>query len=67
MSSNDTLGILFRKEVEEAKDKEKKCAGRTTEYRDKSTNPYVAAGLGYIDKVIFLHETQPLICKNLFY
>ena len=35
------------------------------EYREKFANPYVAAGLGYIDKVIFPRETRPLICSGL--
>ena len=60
-----TCIIVFRKEIEEAKDKEKKRAELVQEYRDKFANPYVAAGLGYIDKVIFPHETRPLICKGL--
>ena len=33
--------------------------------RKNFTNPYVAAGLGYIDKVIFPRETRPLICSGL--
>ncbi len=65
MGPDGAINIIFRKEIEAAKDKEKKRAELTKEYRDKFANPYVAAGLGYIDKVIFPHETRPLICKGL--
>lgn len=38
----------------------KKRAELVKDYRDKFANPYIAAGLGYIDKVIFPRET----CKK---
>ncbi|NWF96320.1 MAG: methylmalonyl-CoA carboxyltransferase [Candidatus Thorarchaeota archaeon] len=65
MGPDGAINIIFRKEIDEAKDKEKKRAELVEEYRRRFANPYVAAGLGYIDKVIFPHETRPLICKGL--
>jgi propionyl-CoA carboxylase beta chain len=65
MGPDGAINIIFRKEIAEAKDKEKKRAELVKEYREKFANPYVAAGLGYIDKVIFPRETRPLICKGL--
>jgi propionyl-CoA carboxylase beta chain len=65
MGPDGAINIIFRKEIDEAKDKEKKRKELTDEYRRKFANPYFAAGLGYIDKVIFPHETRPLICKGL--
>ncbi len=65
MGPDGAINIIFRKEIAAAKDKEKKRAELVKEYREKFANPYVAAGLGYIDKVIFPHETRPLICKGL--
>ncbi|MFW9956363.1 MAG: carboxyl transferase domain-containing protein, partial [Candidatus Thorarchaeota archaeon] len=65
MGPDGAINIIFRKEIEAAKDKKKKRAELVKEYRDKFANPYVAAGLGYIDKVIFPRETRPLICKGL--
>ncbi|NHI82693.1 MAG: methylmalonyl-CoA carboxyltransferase [Candidatus Thorarchaeota archaeon] len=65
MGPDGAINIIFRKEIEKAKDKEKKRAELVKEYRRKFANPYVAAGLGYIDKVIFPHETRPLVCKGL--
>ncbi|MFX1579271.1 MAG: carboxyl transferase domain-containing protein, partial [Promethearchaeota archaeon] len=32
---------------------------------EKFANPYIAAGLGYIDKVIYPRETRQLICDGL--
>jgi acetyl-CoA carboxylase carboxyltransferase component len=65
MGPDGAIKIIFRKEIADAKNTEKKRAELVREYRDKFANPYIAAGLGYIDKVIFPHETRPLICKGL--
>jgi len=65
MGPDGAINIIFRKEIAKAKDKEKKRAQLVKEYRDKFANPYVAAGLGYVDKVIFPRETRSLICKGL--
>lgn len=65
MGPDGAINIIFRKEIGRAKDKEKKRAQLVKEYRDKFANPYVAAGLGYVDKVIFPRETRLLICKGL--
>ena len=65
MGPEGAINIIFRKEIAAAKDKKKKRAKLVKEYREKFANPYVAAGLGYIDKVIFPRETRPLICSGL--
>lgn len=65
MGPDGAINIIFRKEIAVAKDKEKKRAELVKDYRDKFANPYIAAGLGYIDKVIFPRETRVLICKGL--
>ena len=65
MGPDGAINIIFRKEIAAAKDKEKKRAELVKDYRDKFANPYIAAGLGYIDKVIFPRETRGLICKGL--
>jgi acetyl-CoA carboxylase carboxyltransferase component len=65
MGPDGAINIIFRKEIKRAKDKAKKRAQLVKEYRDKFANPYVAAGLGYVDKVIFPRETRSLICKGL--
>ncbi len=65
MGPNGAINIIFRKEIAKAKDKDAKRKELVEMYREKFANPYVAANLGYIDKVIFPHETRPLICKAL--
>jgi len=65
MGPDGAINIIFRKEIAAAKDKEKKRAELVKDYRDKFANPYIAAGLGYIDKVIFPRETRSLICRSL--
>ncbi len=65
MGPDGAINIIFRKEIAEAKDKKARHAELVKEYREKFANPYIAAGLGYIDKVIFPRETRPLICKGL--
>ena len=65
MGPDGAINIIFRKEIAKAKDADKKRAQLVKEYREQFANPYIAAGLGYIDKVIFPRETRPLICKGL--
>jgi hypothetical protein len=65
MGPDGAINIIFCKEIADAKNKEKKRAELVKEHRDKFANPYVAAGLGYIDQVIFSRETRPLICRGL--
>jgi acetyl-CoA carboxylase carboxyltransferase component len=65
MGPDGAINIIFRGDIEKAKSKEKKRENLVKEYRERFANPYIAAGLGYIDKVIFPHETRSLICKGL--
>ncbi|MHA1960726.1 MAG: acyl-CoA carboxylase subunit beta [Candidatus Thorarchaeota archaeon] len=65
MGPDGAINIIFRKEIKAAKNKKKKRAELVKEYRERFANPYIAAGLGYVDKVIFPRETRSLICKGL--
>ena len=40
-------------------------AAREAEYKDRFANPFVAAGLGYIDDVIMPHGTRRRLVKAL--
>ena len=62
---SDKDRLFFIDCLRKAKDKDKKRAELVAEYREQFANPYIAAGLGYIDKVIYPHETRQLICKGL--
>jgi propionyl-CoA carboxylase beta chain len=52
MGPEGAVNIIFRKELEKAKDPDKKRAELVKEYREKFANPYIAASRGYIDDVI---------------
>ncbi|MBY8998811.1 MAG: methylmalonyl-CoA carboxyltransferase [Candidatus Thorarchaeota archaeon] len=65
MGSDGAINIIFRKEIAAAKNKEKKRAELAKDYKEQFANPYIAAGLGYIDKVIYPRETRKLICNGL--
>jgi len=65
MGPDGAINIIFRKEIAAAKDKEKKRTELAKEYKEQFANPYIAAGLGYIDKVIYPRETRKLICNGL--
>ena len=65
MGPEAAVNILYRKELEEAKDREALWRKFVEEYREKFANPYTAASLGYIDEVIEPKETRPRIIQAL--
>ncbi len=64
MGSGGANNIIRRKDIA-ADNEKKKRAELAKDYKDQFANPYIAAGLGYIDKVIYPRETRGLICKGL--
>lgn len=52
MGPEGAANIIFRKEIKEADDPIATRNNRIEEYRDKFSNPYVAASRGYVDDVI---------------
>jgi len=58
MGSEGAVNIIFRKEIGESSDPEKKHQELTEEYKDKFASPYIAAEMGYIDRVIFPRDTR---------
>ena len=52
MGPDGAVNILFRKEIDQAKNPEEKRKELQDNYREKFANPYRAAELGYIDEVI---------------
>jgi acetyl-CoA carboxylase carboxyltransferase component len=65
MGPEGAVNIIFRKELEKAKDRVKKKAELVAEYREKFASPYVAAERGYIDDVIEPKETRPRLINAL--
>lgn len=65
MGPEGAVSIIFRKELEQAKNPVKRKAELVAEYREKFANPYVAAERGYIDDVIEPRETRPRLINAL--
>jgi propionyl-CoA carboxylase beta chain len=58
MGAKGAAEIIFKKEISEAADPEKKLQEKVDEYTAKFANPYRAAHRGYIDEVIFPDQTR---------
>jgi propionyl-CoA carboxylase beta chain len=58
MGADGAVPIIFKKEIEGADDPEGKRDELVSEYREKFSNPYRAAELGYVDEVIKPEETR---------
>jgi len=65
MGPEGAVSIIFRKELENAKDPVKRKEELVAEYREKFANPYIAAQRGYIDDVIEPRETRPRLINAL--
>jgi len=65
MGPDGAVNIIFRKELEKAKDPVKRKAELVAEYREKFANPYIAAERGYLDDVIEPKETRPRLINAL--
>ena len=65
MGPEGAVNIIFRKELAEAEDVEKRRAELVAEYREKFANPYIAASRGFIDDVIEPRETRPRLVNAL--
>lgn len=65
MGPDGAVNIIFRKELEKAKDPVKRKAELVAEYHEKFANPYVAAQRGFIDDVIEPKETRPRLINAL--
>ena len=65
MGPEGAVNIIFRKELADAKDTEKRRAELVAEYREKFANPYIAAARGYVDDIIEPRFTRPRIINGL--
>jgi propionyl-CoA carboxylase beta chain len=65
MGPKGAVEIIFRKQIEQADDKEKAVEEQVEEYRSKFANPYIAAERGYIDDIIEPEETRPRLIRAL--
>src|SRR5687768_3395246 len=65
MGPKGAVEIIYRDEIERAKDPEKRRKELVASYVERFANPYVAAAHGYLDDVIEPHETRPRLCAAL--
>lgn len=61
MGPEGAVQIIFRKELEAAKEPKSREAELVREYRATFANPYIAARMGYLDEVIEPQETRPRV------
>jgi propionyl-CoA carboxylase beta chain len=65
MGPEGAVNIIFKDEIEKAKDPKAERERRIAEYREKFANPYVAAEKGFIDAVIEPAETRRRLIRGL--
>ena len=65
MGSDGAVNIIFRKEIEAAKDANAERTKLTEDYRETFANPYKAAELGFIDEVILPAQTRVKVIQAL--
>jgi len=65
MGPEGAVNIIFRKELERAADPVSRKAEMIEEYKEKFSNPFIAAERGYVDDVIEPEETRPRLIAAL--
>ena len=65
MGPDGAVNIIFRKELAAAEDPVARKTELVADYREKFSNPYVAASRGYIDAVIEPRDTRPRLINAL--
>jgi len=63
MGPKGAVEIIFRKEIQEAEDKQKKEEELIEHYKREFAHPYRAAARGFLDDVIYPHETRKKLIK----
>ena len=65
MGPEGAVNILYKRELDTAKDPDALRAERVRDFRDKFANPFVAAGRGFLDEVIAPRTTRPRLIAAL--
>ena len=65
MGAEGAVGILYRRELNDADDKDSARNARILELEEKFANPYVAAERGFVDEVIEPAQTRPKLIRAL--
>ena len=65
MGPEGAVNILYKREMDAAKDPAALRQEKTREYREKFANPYIAAERGYVDEVIEPRDTRRRLSQAL--
>jgi propionyl-CoA carboxylase beta chain len=65
MGAEGAVNVLYKRELESAKDVAAARATKVAEYRAKFANPYVAAARGFVDEVIQPRQTRQKLITAL--
>ena len=65
MGPEGAANIIFRREIETARDPEAMRQKKIKEYEEKFANPYVAAAQGFVDVILEPHKTREILIKAL--
>jgi propionyl-CoA carboxylase beta chain len=65
MGAEGAVNIIYRRELDSARDAEKFRKERVEEFRDKFANPYVAAARGFVDEIIEPRSTRRKLISSL--
>ena len=65
MGADGAVNIIYREEISRSDNPQQTRERLISEYREKFTNPYIAASRGYVDDVIDPADTRPKVIKAL--
>lgn len=65
MGADGAVSIIFREDIKQAKDPQKKHLELSEDYKKRFANPYQAASLGFIDEVILPEQSRERILHAL--
>jgi acetyl-CoA carboxylase carboxyltransferase component len=61
MGPDGAANIIFKREIENADNPEEERKAKIEEYKEKFSNPYVAAARGFVDDIIEPSITRPIL------
>jgi propionyl-CoA carboxylase beta chain len=65
MGPEGAVNILYKRELDAAADPARARAEKVAEFRAKFANPYIAAGVGFLDEVIQPRGTRKKLINAL--
>lgn len=65
MGAEGAVNVLYRKEIQAAKNSDEERANRIQEFKDTFANPYFAAAHGLVDEILEPADTRPYLAATL--